>query len=204
MRLNGTVALVVMVLFAAVLGCSGKEAADTPPTTVAVTPTSGGPAPPIEPVSGGPMVAGTVEDDALGFSFGYPAGWQVFVSEGPFPDQSIKKVVSLTKKIMSDGSEVSVDVEFTVKEAVSLADVTGKVKDELEGSGLPLIEETPLATVDGVEGLTIRSGVPEWKLKHVVLFAEGLAYVFKYSSQDALYAANEAELDGMVASFAVR
>jgi hypothetical protein len=128
----------------------------------------------------------------------------VFVSEGPFPDQSIKKVVSLTKKVVSNGTEVSVDIEFTVKEAVSLKDVTGKVKEELKKSGLPVIGEASVATASGAEGLTVLSGIPDWKMKHVVLVAEGLAYVFRYSLQDALYVANEGEFDAMLASFVVR
>jgi hypothetical protein len=67
--LVGAVGLLVVVLLAAVVGCSGGKAVDKPPTTGADKPSSTEPtpstdsAPPIDPVPGDSSASGAVEDD---------------------------------------------------------------------------------------------------------------------------------------------
>ncbi|MFH1127296.1 MAG: hypothetical protein V1718_04270, partial [archaeon] len=141
-----------------------------------------------EPYGGPLSTGGYVYDDKLNYGFEYPDGWEIHTGED-FPDENIKKVVSFGKdiKIKLEGLdyelEVSVDLEFMVKSATNLHEVTDEFKKEAEMSGLPILKEATIS-VNNIDGYDILVGEDSgWKLRKVVFFANGIAYIFTYSSQ---------------------
>lgn len=158
------------------------------------------PVPSTEPATGELTTTEYVYDDKLGYGFEYPGDWEIFMEEGGFPDKNIKKVVSLKKKISRGQSQVFVEIGFMVTSATSLETVRGELKKEVEMSGLPILNETAIS-VNDIDGYDIRSGIPEWKLRQVVFFSDGTAYIFRYSSQDEFYRMYEEAFDNIINSF---
>ena len=161
------------------------------------------PAPPTEPVPGALTTQGYVYDDKLGYGFEYPGGWELYVAEDDFPDKNIKKVVSFEKKILRDGAQVSVQIEFIVKSAADLQEVKNEFKKGLERSGIPILNEATIS-VNNISGYDILSGTPTWKLRQVVFFANGMAYIFKYSSQEEFYRMYEETFNNVINSFVIK
>lgn len=179
------------------------------------------PPPTTEPESGDLSTRGYVYDDKLGYGFDYPDGWEFFTNVDKdveqcdpsliyetytcvdFPDKKIKKVISFTKKISKDGSLISVDIEFMVKSAVDLQEVTNEFKKEVEASGIPILNEAVIS-VNNISGYDILSGTPDWKLRQVVFFGNGTAYIFKYSSQDEFYRMYEDTFNNIINSFNIK
>ncbi|MCG7848896.1 MAG: hypothetical protein MIO93_06915 [ANME-2 cluster archaeon] len=190
------------------------------------------PSPSIEPEPyGGPLsTGGYVYDDKLNYGFEYPDGWEMHISLdkdfeqcdplllyenytcGDFPDENIKKQVSFGKsfKKQFEGSdyesEVSVDLEFIVKSATDLQEVTDEFKKGAEMSGLPILNEATISVnnIDGYDILCGDSETPTWKLRKVVFFANGTAYIFTYSSQDEFYRMYEEIFNNTIKSFNIK
>ncbi|GAH96613.1 unnamed protein product [marine sediment metagenome] len=177
--------------------------------------------PPIEPASGELSTQGYVYDDKLGYGFEYPDGWEFYINVDKdieqcdpslyyenyncvdFPDENIKKVISFEKKISKDGSQVSVELELMIKSVTDLQEVTNEFKEGLEMSGLPILNETAIS-VNNISGYDILSGTPAWKLRQVSFFANGTAYIFKYSSQEEFYRMYEETFDNVINSFNIK
>ncbi len=160
------------------------------------------PTPPTEPVPGALSTQGYVYDDKLGYGFDYPGGWEFHVEEGDFPDKNIKKVVSFEKKIPYERGYVSVELGLIVKSATDLQEVKSEFKKGLERSGLPILDEATIS-VNNISGYDILSGIPTWKLRQVVFFANGMAYIFKYSSQEEFYRMYEETFNNVINSFVI-
>jgi len=161
------------------------------------------PTPPTEPVPGALSTQGYVYDDKLGYGFDYPDGWEFHVAEGDFPDKNIKKVVSFEKKIFKDRAQFSVEIELIVKSATDLQEVKSEFKKGLERSGLPILNEATIS-VNNISGYDILSGTPTWKLRQVAFFANGMAYIFKYSSQEEFYRMHEETFNKIINSFVIK
>ncbi len=179
------------------------------------------PFPVIEPVSLPQTTDGYVYDTKLNYGFNYPNGWEFAVSVDKsieqcdplqsyeayncveFPDKAIKKVITFTKKTTKDGAIISTDIEFTVKAATDLRQVTDKFKKDAELSGLPILNEVAIS-VNNINGYDMLAGTADWKLRQVAFYANGFAYVFKYSSQDEFYRLNEETFNGVINSFRVK
>ncbi len=161
------------------------------------------PPPPREPVPGALTTQGYVYDDKLGYGFEYPGGWESYVAEDDFPDKNIKKVVSFEKKILRDRSQFSVEIELIVKSAIDLQEVKNEFKKGLEMSGIPILNEATIS-VNNIDGYDILSGIPTWKLRQVVFFANGMAYIFKYSSQEEFYRMYEETFNNVINSFVIK
>ena len=170
---------------------------------------------------------GYVYDDKLNYGFEYPDGWEFFINVDKdveqcdpllyyenyncvdFPDENIKKVILFEKifKKQFEGSdyesEVSVDLEFMVKSATGLQEVTDEFKKEVEMSGLPILNETTISVnnIDGYDILCGDSETPTWKLRQVVFFANGTAYIFTYQSQEEFYRMYEETFNNTINSF---
>lgn len=176
-----------------------------------------------EPLSTGEYVY----DDKLNYGFEYPDGWEFFINVDKdveqcdpllyyenyncvdFPDENIKKVILFEKifKRQFEGSdyesEVSVDLEFMVKSATDLQEVTDEFKKEVEMAGLPILNETAISVnnIDGYDTLCGDSETPTWKLRQVVFFANGTAYIFTYQSQEEFYRMYEETFNNTINSF---
>jgi len=161
------------------------------------------PPPPTEPVPGVLTTQGHVYDDKLGYGFEYPGGWELHVAEGDFPDKNIKKVVSFEKRIFKDRAQFSVEIELIVKSATDLQEVRNEFKQGLERSGLPILNEATIS-VNNIDGYDILSGIPTWKLRQVAFFANGKAYIFKYSSQEEFYRMYEETFNNVINSFVIK
>jgi len=161
------------------------------------------PTPPTEPVPGPLSTQGYVYDDKLGYGFDYPGGWEFHVEEGDFPDKNIKKVVSFEKKILKDRGYFSVELGLIVKSATDLQEVKSEFKQGLERSGLLILDEATIS-VNNISGYDILSGTPTWKLRQVVFFANGTAYIFKYSSQEEFYRMYEETFNNVINSFVIK
>jgi len=159
--------------------------------------------PPTEPVPGPLSTQGYVYDDKLAYGFDYPGGWEFHVEEGDFPDKNIKKVVSFEKKILRDRGYFSVEIELIVKRVTDLQEVKDEFKQGLERSGIPILNEATIS-VNNIDGYDILSGTPTWKLRQVVFFANGTAYIFKYSSQEEFYRMYEETFNNVINSFAIK
>jgi len=159
--------------------------------------------PPTEPVPGALSTQGYVYDDKLGYGFEYPGGWEFHVSEGDFPDKNIKKVVSFEKKIPYERGQVSVELGLIVKSAADLQEVKSEFKQGLERSGLPILDEATIS-VNNISGYDILSGIPTWKLRQVVFFTNGMAYIFKYASQEEFYRMYEETFNNVINSFVIK
>jgi len=176
------------------------------------------PPPTTEPASGNLSTLNHVSDDKLGYGFEYPKGWETFVNVDKdveqcdpiinyetytcvdFPDKNIKKVVSLKKEIYKEGAQVSIDIEFMVKSATDLQDVSNEFKKEVAASGMPILNENTVS-INNISGYNILAGTPDWKLRQVVFFANGTAYIFKYSSQEEFYRLHEDTFNNIINSF---
>jgi hypothetical protein len=174
--------------------------------------------PPTEPAPGPLTTKGYVYDDKLGYGFEYPDGWEFSINVDKdveqcdpslyyetyncvdFPDKNIKKVVSFEKKIVKGQGQVSVELELIIKSATDLQEVKNEFKEELEMSGLPILNETAIS-VNNISGYDILSGIPAWKLRKVTFFANGTAYIFKYSSQEEFYRMYEETFNNVINSF---
>jgi len=190
-RFNLGISVLVALLVVSIAGCARQP---SPPA----------PLPPIEPVTPRVLTTqGYVYDDKLGYGFEYPGGWELYVAEGDFPDKNIKKVVSFEKKILKDGAQVSVQIELIIKSATDLQEVKSEFKKGLERSGLPILNEATIS-VNNIDGYDILSGIPTWKLRQVVFFANGMAYIFKYSSQEEFYRMYEETFNNVINSFAIK
>jgi len=161
------------------------------------------PTPPTEPVPGTLTTEGYVYDDKLGYGFEYPGGWESSVAEDDFPDKNIKKVVSFEKKILKDGAQFSVEIELIVKSATDLQEARNEFKKELERSGLPILSEATIS-VNNIDGYDILSGIPTWELRQVAFYANGMAYIFKYSSQEEFYRMYEETFNNVINSFVIK
>jgi len=163
-----------------------------------------------KPALGDISTQGYVYDDKLGYGFEYPGGWEFLIERGDFPDRNIKKVVSFEKsfKHKFEGfereAEVLVSITLIVKTAACLQEVTNEFKKELEVSGVPILNETAIS-VNNISGYDILSGTPGWwKLRQVVFFDNGTAYIFRYSSQYKFYRMYEDTFDNIINSFNIK
>ncbi|MBU4075785.1 MAG: hypothetical protein KKI06_03610 [Euryarchaeota archaeon] len=162
-----------------------------------------------------------VYDDKLSYGFEYPDGWEFAINVDKdveqcnpslnydtytcidFPDKSIKKVITFAKKMSPVRSQPPPKIDFSVKSAADLEEVKTEFKKELGMSGVPIINEDAIL-VNNISGYDILSGTPYWKLKQVVFFANGTAYVFKYSTQDEFYRMYEETFNNIVKSFNIK
>ncbi len=159
------------------------------------------PVPPIGPVSRELSVKGYVYDDKLGYGFEYPGGWELYVEEGDFPGKNIKKVVSFQKKIPKNG-QFSVEIGLIVKSATDLQGVKNEFKQELEMSGIPILNEATISA-NNMGGYDILSGTPTWKLRQAAFFADGTAYIFKCTAQEEFYRMYEETFNNVINSFVI-
>jgi hypothetical protein len=145
-----------------------------------------------------------VYDDKLGYGFEYPGGWGLYVGQDEFPDKNIKKLVSFQKEEKADdGSEVSVRIEFMVKSVTDLEESINEFKQLLQYSGVPILDEDTVS-LKNIDGYDILSGIPTWKLRQVVFFANGTAYIFEYSSQEEFYRIYEETFNRIINSFYIQ
>jgi hypothetical protein len=192
--------LAIVVLASSICSCTERQGSEPPF------------GPPTEPAPGPLSTQGYVYDDKLGYGFDYPGGWEFLVEEGDFPDKNIKKVVSFEKifKKQFEGSdyesEVSVDLEFMVKSATDLQEITDEFKKKAEMSGLPILNEATISVnnIDGYDILCGDSETPTWKLRQVVFFANGTAYIFTYQSQEEFYRMYEKTFNNTINSFNIK
>lgn len=179
------------------------------------------PSPTTKPESLLSTAKGYVFDDKLGYGFEYPSGWEFAVNTDKdveqcnptlnyeaytcvdFPDKSIKKVITFTKKLSPISSLPSPQIDFTVKSAADLQEVTNEFKREVRASGIPIINEEKIS-VNNVNGYDMLAGTSDWKLRQTVFFANGMAYVFKYSSQEESYRMYEETFKKVIYSFNVK
>jgi hypothetical protein len=195
-RFNLGISLLVAILvisIASMGGCAKQSSTEEPSI----------PTPPTEPVPGPLSTQGYVYDDKLGYGFDYPGGWEFHVYEGEFVGKNIKKVVSFEKKIPYGRGQVSVDLELIVKPVTDLQEVKDEFKQGLERSGIPILNEATIS-VNNIDGYDILSGIPTWKLRQVVFFANGMAYIFKYSSQEEFYRMYEETFNNVINSFVIK
>jgi len=187
-----SVLVTLLVSIAFMGGCTKQSTTEEPSPPI--------PTPPTEPVPGVLSTQGYVYDDELGYGFDYPGGWEFHVYEGEFAGKNIKKVVSFEKKIPYEGGQVSVELELIVKPVTDLQEVKDEFKQGLERSGIPILDEATIS-VNNISGYDILSGTPTWKLRQVVFFANGMAYIFKYSSQEEFYRMDEETFNNVINSF---
>jgi len=163
------------------------------------------PPPPPIPTESVPKVLttqGYVYDDKFGYGFEYPGGWEFYVEEGDFP-KGIKKVVSLKKEILRDRVICRVEIGLVVKSATDLQEVKNELKKEQEISNTPILNEATIS-VNNMSGYDILSGIPTWKLRQVVFFANGMAYILKYSSPEEFYHIYEETFNNVINSFVIK
>jgi hypothetical protein len=159
-----------------------------------------------------------VYDDKLGYGFEYPDNWEFFTNVDKdveqcdpslnyetytcvdFPDKNIKKVISFTKKLSEERSQPPPQIDFTVKSTPDLQEVKNEFKKELEMSGIPILNEATIS-VNNISGYDILAGTSDWKLRQVVFFANGMAYIFKYSSQEEFYRMYRETYNNIINSF---
>ncbi len=179
------------------------------------------PSPATSPVSLPSTTDGYVYDAKLNYGFNYPSNWEFSVSIDKsiaqcdsslsyevyncveFPDKTIKKVIIFTKKTTKDGAVILTDIEFTVKSAMGLQEITDKLKKDAEMSGMPILNETAIS-ISNINGYDMLAGTADWKLRQVVFLSNGFAYIFKYSSQDEFYRINEETFNSAINSFKVK
>ena len=95
------------------------------------------------------------------------------------------------------------EIELIVKSATDLQEVRNEFKQGLERSGLPILNEATIS-VNNIDGYDILSGIPTWKLRQVAFFANGKAYIFKYSSQEEFYRMYEETFNNVINSFVIK
>lgn len=142
------------------------------------------PTPPIEPI--------------------YPEDWERFVEDGPFPDKDVKKVITLKKTIHAEGAifEVAIELKIISTKFTDLKDIKEELRNELNRSGLPILNESTIL-VNNREGYDLLAGTSDWKCRQVVFLANGMAYMFKYSSQEIFYLTYEEVFDNFINSSVV-
>lgn len=180
------------------------------------------PAPTTEPESGDLSTQRYVSDDKLGYGFEYPDNsWEVVTNISmdveqcdparnyetytcvDFPLKNIKKVVNFTKKQDRNLELPALQVNFTVKSAADLSEINNEFKKEVAGSGMSILNESAIK-INSLSGYDMLAGTPDWKLRQVTFFANGMAYIFRYSSQEKLYRMNEETFNGIINSFTVK
>ena len=194
-RFNLGISLLVAILVISIVfmgGCTKQSTTEEPSI----------PTPPTEPAPGPLSTQGYVYDDKLGYGFDYPGGWEFYVEEGDFP-KGIKKVVSFEKEIPKDGVICRVLIGLTVKSATDLQEVKNELKKEIEISETPILNEATIL-VNNMSGYDILSGIPTWKQRQVVFFANGMAYIFKYASPEEYYHMYEETFNHVINSFVIR
>lgn len=160
--------------------------------------------PTAEPVPRQLSIQGQVYDDKLGYGFEYPGGWELFVGEDNFADQSIIKIVTFQKEEKSkDGIVVSANIEFMVKSVPDFEIFKNELKQHLKDSGVSIIEEGTISA-NNLEGYDLLSGSSTWKLRQVVFYVDKTAYIFKFSSQEALYLMYEDTFNRIIHSFYIQ
>ncbi|MBU4483879.1 hypothetical protein KKA47_00485 [bacterium] len=195
----GIVVLIIIVLASFIFLDIGKQKEET----VLIPP----PVPELAPLPV-PLPLTTKEyvyDDKLRFGFEYPEGWEFSINVDS-PDKNIKKTMVFKKdfKKKFEGSEyeseVSVQIQLIVKSVTDLEVVKTEFMKGLEMSGLPILNEA-IISVNNISGYDILSGIPAWKLRQVVFFANGMAYIFEYQSQDEFYRMYEETFNNTINSF---
>lgn len=180
------------------------------------------PAPTTESELGDLSTQRYVYDDKLNYGFEYPDNsWEVVVNISKdveqcdptlnyetytcvdFPYKNIKKVINFTKKQDRNLELPALQVNFTIKSAADLQEVTSEFKKEAVASNMSILNESAV-TVNSISGYDILAGTPDWKLRQVAFFANGMAYVFRYSSQEKPYRLNEETFNSIVSSFSIK
>lgn len=154
-------------------------------------------------------------DEKLGFGFEYPEDWETHVEDGPFPDKDIKKVVTCNLDIYGVYGAVypfvCVQIELKIKSTnfTDLKYIKEELRKELNMSGLPILNESTIV-VNNREGYDLLAGISYnhiflsgWKLRQVVFLADGMVYMFKYSSQEEFYRIYEETFDYVINSFII-
>lgn len=162
-----------------------------------------------------------VYDDKLGYGFEYPDNWEFFINVDKdveqcdpslnyenytcvdFPDKNIKKVITFTKKLSELISKPPPQIDFMVKSAADLQENKNEFKKGVEMSGIPILNEAAIS-VNNVSGYDILAGTPDWKLRQVVFSANGIVYIFKYSSQEEFYRMSEETFNNIINSFNIK
>jgi len=162
-----------------------------------------------------------VYDDKLNYGFEYPDSWELFINVDKdveqctpslnydtyscvdFSDKNIKKIITFTKKLSPLRSQPPPQIDFTVKSAADLEEVKNEFKKELEMLGATILNEDAIL-VNNISGYDILYGTPYWKQKQIVFFANGTAYVFKYSTQDEFYRVYEGTFNNITKSFSIK
>ena len=91
---------------------------------------------------------------------------------------------------------------MVIKSATDLQEVRNELKKEQEISNTPILNEATIS-VNNISGYDILSGTPTWKLRQVAFFANGMAYIFKYSSQEEFYRMYEETFNDVINSFVI-
>jgi len=164
---------------------------------------------------------GYVYDAKLSYGFEYPDGWEFFINMDKdveqcdptldyeaytcvdFPDKNIKKVITFIKKLSPISSLPPPQIDFTVKSAANLQEVTNEFKKEVKVSGVPILSEKAIL-INNVSGYDTFAGTSDWKLRQTVFFINGTAYVFKYSSQEKFYRTYEETFNKIINSFKIK
>jgi hypothetical protein len=154
-------------------------------------------------------------DEKLGFGFEYPEDWETHVEDGPFPDKDIKKVVTCNLDIYGVYGAVDpfvcVEIKLIIKSTnfTDLKYIKEELRKELNRSGLPILNESTIV-VNNREGYDLLAGISYnhiflsgWKLRQVVFLADGMVYMFKYSSQEEFYRIYEETFDYVINSFII-
>ena len=144
-----------------------------------------------------------LHDEKLGFGFEYPEDWETHVADEPFPDKDIRKVVTCNLYIYGEPIFCE-EIELKIKSTnfTDLEDVKEELRKELNMSGLPILNESTIV-VNNREGYDLLAGISFWKLRQVVFLADGMAHMFKYSSQEEFYRIYEETFDHVINSFII-
>ena len=198
-RFNLGISLLVAILVVSIVfigGCTNQSTTEKPSPLA--------PPPPIEPISVPEVLTtqGYVYDDKFGYGFEYPGGWELCVEEGDFP-KGIKKVISLKKEIPKDEVICRVELGLVIKSATDLQEVRNELKKEQEISNTPILNETTIS-INNMNGYDILFGIPTWKLRQVVFFDNGMAYIFKYASPEEFYHMYEETFNNVINSFVIQ
>lgn len=142
-------------------------------------------------------------DEELGFGFEYPEDWETHVEDGPFPDKDIKKVVTCNLYIYGEPI-FCVEIESKIESTnfTDLKDVKEELRKELNMSGVPILNESTIV-VNNREGYDLLAGTSFWRLRQVVFLANGMAYMFKFQSQEEFYRIYEETFDHVINSFII-
>ncbi len=120
-----------------------------------------------------------------------------------FPDENIEKVITFRKKLPEYMSRSPPQIDFTVKSAADLQEIKNEFKKGVEMSGIPILDEVAIS-VNNITGYDILAGTPDWKLRQTVFSANGMVYIFKYSSQEEFYRMSEETFNNTINSFNIK